>query len=412
MAAQSTVKRKFKFSELFTNMDIPMVISVLALLVLGLVVLYSASMPLGFAYDYHPIEDVIDQGRWVLLGLALAFGISLVDYRKIRPFIMILLLGAITSLILVLIIGEERFGATRTFFNGRVQPSEITKVILILYLAFWLKSKSEYLSNLFVWGMPLGIVLGAISVLLFLEPDFSALLTILLISAIMLFLANIAWLQALVVAVAGTGLFAFVIKFTSTGEFRWNQFITGWHDPSAAISQVQRAFESIVDGGLFGVGIGQGTVKFTGLEVGQTDTIFTIIAEEMGLVGILFVLGLFSLLMWRGIKIAQESKDRTGQLIAAGITFWIITETFFNIASLINLIPIGGNTLPFFSKGGSSLVSIMVGIGLVLSVSRVNKREKQIERSSKSAVVDMRWRDRRRSVPRSRGTTSTRSSIR
>ena len=114
------------------------------------------------------------------------------------------------------------------------------------------------------------------------------------------------------------------------------------------------------------------------------------------------------MILWRGIKIAQESTDLSGQLIAAGITFWIVVEAFINIASLINLIPIGGNTLPFFSKGGSSLLSIMVGVGFVLSVSRVNQVTKNSERSSHSAVVDMRWRDRGRSVSRARSSASTR----
>jgi cell division protein FtsW len=246
-----------------------------------------------------------------------------------------------------------------------------------------------------------------ICVLIFLEPDYSALLTILIITGILLFLAHIDWWQMILLTLGGTGMFALVIRFTDTGSIRWEQFRTGWRDPGEAISQVQRTFESIVNGGIFGVGIGQGTVKFTGLEVGQTDTIFTIIAEELGLVGCLIVLALFALILWRGIKISQESSDLSGQLIAAGITFWVVAEAFINIASLINLIPIGGNTLPFFSKGGSSLISIMTGVGFVLSVSRVNQVTKSRKRSSHSAVVDMRWRDRGRSISRARGTAST-----
>ncbi len=332
----------------------------------------------------------------------------LIDYRKLQPYIFYGLALAIIALILVLLVGEERFGATRTFFNGRIQPSEITKVILILYLAFWLKTKGEFLQKISLWVIPLGrLVLGFISVLIYLEPDFSALLTILIITGILLFLAHIDWWQVIIIALAGTGMFALVIRFTGTGAIRWEQFRTGWRDPGEAISQVQRTFESIVNGGIFGVGIGQGQVKFTGLEVGQTDTIFTIIAEELGLIGCLIVLGLFTLILWRGIKISQASSDLSGQLIAAGITFWIVAEAFINIASLINLIPIGGNTLPFFSKGGSSLISIMTGVGFILSVSRVNQVSKIKERSSYSAVVDMRWRDRGRSVSRARSSSST-----
>ncbi|NTW43831.1 MAG: FtsW/RodA/SpoVE family cell cycle protein, partial [Anaerolineaceae bacterium] len=174
------------------------------------------------------------------------------------------------------------------------------------------------------------------------------------------------------------------------------------------ISQVKRSIESLVDGGLFGVGIGQGTVKFTGLEVGQSDTIFTVVAEEMGLLGCMLVIGLFLLLFLRGLKIAIQSNDLAGRLIASGISIWIITEAFLNIASLFNIVPVGGNTLPFFSLGGSSLVSILTGIGFLLSVSRMNYRDKYSERNPFNAVVDLRWRDRRRSVSGARGTASNR----
>jgi len=407
MGAQTSVKQNFSIRDLFTGLDIPLLLTIIALLILGLVVLYSASMPVAIEYDYHPIEDVLEQGRWALLGLFIALFISLIDYRKLQPYIFYGLALAIIALILVLLVGEERFGATRTFFNGRIQPSEITKVILILYLAFWLKTKGEFLQKISLWVIPLGSVLGFISVLIYLEPDFSALLTILIITGILLFLAHIDWWQVIIIALAGTGMFALVIRFTGTGAIRWEQFRTGWRDPGEAISQVQRTFESIVNGGIFGVGIGQGQVKFTGLEVGQTDTIFTIIAEELGLIGCLIVLGLFTLILWRGIKISQASSDLSGQLIAAGITFWIVAEAFINIASLINLIQIGRNTLPFFSKGGSSMISIMTAVRFILSVSRVKKKKKIKERSSYSAVVDMRWRDRGRSVSRARSSSST-----
>lgn len=407
MGAQTSVKQNFSFRDLFIGLDVPLLLTIIALLIFGLVVLYSASMPVGIQYGYHPIEDVLEQGRWALLGLFVAFFISIIDYRKLQPFIFYLLALAVLALILVLLVGEERFGATRTFLNGRVQPSEITKVILILYLAFWLKTKGEYLQKISLWALPLGSVLGFISVLIYMEPDFSALITIVIITGILLFLAHIDWWQVIIIALIGTGMFALVIRFTGTGAIRWEQFRNGWRDPGEAISQVQRTFESIVNGGIFGVGIGQGQVKFTGLEVGQTDTIFTIIAEELGLIGCLIVLALFTMLLWRGIKISLASSDLSGQLIAAGITFWIVAEAFINIASLINLIPIGGNTLPFFSKGGSSLISIMTGLGFVLSVSRVNQVSKIKERSSNSAVVDMRWRDRGRSISRARSSSST-----
>jgi cell division protein FtsW len=222
-----------------------------------------------------------------------------------------------------------------------------------------------------------------------------------MISSVILFLANLDWKQIILIGLVAALSFFIIIRVTTTGSTRWGQFITGYNDPNQALTQVKRSIESVVNGGFFGVGIGQGTVKFTGLEVGQSDTIFTVIAEEAGMVGSIGVLILYLLLLWRGLKIALESEDMAGRLIAGGISSWIVLEAFINIASLFNIVPIGGNTLPFFSLGGSSLVSILTGIGFVLSVGRVNQIKKIQERSPFSAVVDLRWRDRRRSVPRS-----------
>ncbi len=386
------------------TIDFPLVLIVLALFLLGLVVLYSASMPIAYysGTDITPWDYVSRQAMFGLIGLAGAFFITWIDYRVWKKFMLPALLVTWGVLFLVLVVGSFKHGSTRTFFDGSVQPSEISKVLIMLYLSFWIKGKQENLKKLTFWVIPIGFVLGITAVLLVLEPDFSAVLTLVLISSLILFLANLDWKQILLIGVFAVLSFFLVIRISTTGSTRWGQFINGYNDPQQALTQVKRSIESVVNGGFFGVGIGQGTVKFTGLEVGQSDTIFTVIAEEMGLVGCVVVLILFLLLLWRGFKIAVESEDLAGKLIAAGISSWIVIEAFINIASLFNIVPIGGNTLPFFSLGGSSLVSILTGIGFVLSVGRINQIKKIEERSPFSAVVDLRWRDRRRSVPRSR----------
>ncbi len=393
-----------------TGMDIPLVLTVFALIVLGLVILYSASMPVAFYSEEvtSPMSFVSRQALFAGVGLIFAFIISLIDYRILKKLIVPALFLTWAALFLVLIVGTVRHGATRTFFNGSVQPSEIAKVVIILYLAFWLKSKREALKRITIWALPIGVVLGGTLVLLYFEPDYSAILTLVGISGVLLFLADLDWKQIILIGIVACGFFFGIIRVTDTGNARWGQFVAGYMDPNDAISQVKRSIESIVDGGLFGVGIGQGTVKFTGLEVGQSDTIFTVVAEEMGLIGCIIVITLFIILLWRGMKIAIQSDDMTGRLIASGISIWITIEAFINIASLFNIVPVGGNTLPFFSLGGSSLVSVLMGIGFILSVSRVNKKQRISERSPFSAVVDMRWRDGRRSVSRSRRSASSR----
>ena len=386
------------------TIDFPLVLIVLALYLFGLVILYSASMPMAY-YASEPTTPwyyVSRQAIFGLTGLAGAFFIAWIDYRVWKKFMLPALLATWAVLFLVLVVGSFKHGSTRTFFDGSVQPSEISKVLIILYLSFWIKGKQESLKKITFWVVPIGFIIGGTGVLLALEPDFSAVLTLVMISGIILFLSNLDWKQIVLIGCVAVLTFFVIIRVTSTGSTRWGQFITGYNDPHQALTQVKRSIESVVNGGFFGVGIGQGTVKFTGLEVGQSDTIFTVIAEELGLLGSIGVLLLFLLLLWRGFKISMESENLAGRLIAGGITSWIVLEAFINVASLFNIVPIGGNTLPFFSLGGSSLVSILTGIGFILSVGRVNQIKKIQERSSYSAVVDLRWRDRRRSVPRTR----------
>lgn len=386
------------------TIDFPLLFIVLALYLLGLVILYSASMPIAY-YSSNPVSPwnyVSRQALFGLVGLAGAFILARIDYRTWKRFMIPALILTWVILILVLIVGSARHGSTRTFFDGSVQPSEIAKLLIILYLSFWLNSKQENLKKFTFWVLPIGFILGGTAVLLALEPDFSAVLTLVMISSVLLFLANLDWKQIVLIGIIAFLSFFIIIRVTSTGSARWGQFIVGYNDPQQALTQVKRSIESVVNGGIFGVGIGQGIVKFTGLEVGQSDTIFTVIAEETGLVGSIGVLLLFLIFLWRGFKIALGSEDLSGKLIAAGVTSWIVLEAFINIASLFNIVPIGGNTLPFFSLGGSSLVSIMTGVGFILSVGRVNQIRKIQERSPFSAVVDLRWRDRRRSVSRTR----------
>jgi len=403
------IQNRKRMDALLSGLDIPVLLIVGALLALGLVILYSASMPVAFysSAQVSPMSYVARQAGFAAMGLIFAFFISFIDYRKLQKLMMPALFGTWILLGLVLVIGTVRHGATRTFFNGSVQPSEIAKVVLILYLSFWLKTKQENLKKITFWALPIGFVIGLTLFLLYLEPDYSAILTLIAISGVMLFLADLDWKQIILIFMVSILSFVGIIKATNTGSVRWSQFMAGYKDPYDAISQVKRSIESVVNGGFFGVGVGQGTVKFTGLEVGQSDTIFTVVAEEMGLLGCMLVIGLFLLLFLKGLKIAIQSSDMTGRLIAGGISIWIITEAFLNIASLVNIVPVGGNTLPFFSLGGSSLVSILVGIGLLLSVARINHKEIHSERNPFNAVVDLRWRDRRRGVSRARRSSST-----
>jgi Bacterial cell division membrane protein len=168
---------------------------------------------------------------------------------------------------------------------------------------------------------------------------------------------------------------------------------------------VQRSLESVVRGGLFGVGIGRGSTKFTGLPVAHTDSIFAVIAEETGLLGAAGVIILYMIILWRGLAIASRAPDLLGKLLAAGCTLWIVLEAPINMGVMVNLLPFAGNALPFISAGGSSLTMCLAAVGLIMNVSRVSNRETTSQKGRPfSAVVDLRRRDGRRSVSRPRRT--------
>ncbi len=166
--------------------------------------------------------------------------------------------------------------------------------------------------------------------------------------------------------------------------------------------------EAVVRGGLFGVGIGKGTTKFTGLPVPWTDSIFAVIAEETGLIGAVLVIALYLVLLWRGLKIAQRAPDGLGFLLASGVTIWITLEALINIGVMVNIIPFAGNALPLMSAGGSSMTMTLAGIGILINVSRTNgRRSSTKEGRTFGAVIDLRRRDWRRSVPRNRRSAGT-----
>ena len=180
---------------------------------------------------------------------------------------------------------------------------------------------------------------------------------------------------------------------------RLEQYLSGLQNPVMGSYHIRRTIEAIIKGGFFGVGIGQADTKFTGLPLPHTDSIFAVIAEETGLVGSSLLVILYGLLMWRGLVIAKRAPDQLGSLLAFGLVGWIVIEALMNIAVIVGLFPFTGNALPFMSAGGSSLLSTMAAIGIVMNVARSSVKKEVSERSQPGAVVDLRGRNGRRGIP-------------
>jgi len=385
-------------------MDIPLLLTVVALLVFGLVMLYSASWDFSLGAYGDPMQMFTRQATWMGLGVVGAAILTRFDYHRWRKLVLPAMAFTILLLISVLLLSEIRFNAKRAFFDGSVQPSELAKLVSIIYLAVWMFSKRQSLQNIQLGLIPLGMILGIVGGLIYLQPDLSAAGTVLMLGGLLFFLAGADLKQIIllmIIAVLGGWM---VVRISPTGAERVGDFLNGIKDPTQASYHVRRSFEAIVNGGIFGTGIGRGETKLLGLPVPPTDSIFAVVAEELGLVGSVALIGLYGALVWRGMVIARRAPDMLGTLLASGLSLWIGLEALVNMAVMVGLMPFAGNALPFISAGGSNLVVSLAAIGILLNISRQSGKavEEGNDWRSFGAVVDLRWRNRRRRVSRAR----------
>ena len=408
MGSRTFVNDRFSFSiskNLGRGLDVPLVLTVVALLVFGLIMLYSASFDFSFNEYGSSTYMFLRQVRWLGLGILAAFVLSLFDYHIWRKLVVFAMLFTIALLVAVLFINEVRLGAARTLLDGSYQPSELAKLVAVIYLSVWLYSKRQSLHDVTFGLIPLGVILGIIGGLIYRQPDLSAAGTVLILGGLLFYLAGADIKQIILLLILAVIIGWVVVQFSVTGRDRVGSFVAGFQDPTNASYHVRRSFEAIIKGGMFGVGLGQADTKLTGLPFAPTDSIFAVVAEELGLFGTVLLMALYGALIWRGLVVARRAPDMLGTLLASGITFWIGIEALINMAVMVGLMPFAGNALPFISAGGSNLVSTLCAIGIVLSISRQSGESTKIEENewrSFGAVIDLRRRDGRRSVSRAR----------
>ncbi|GAB1469492.1 stage V sporulation protein E [Chloroflexota bacterium] len=386
------------------SIDMPLLVIVVALIVFGLVMLYSASWDFSrAAYDGDAMYMFNRQLMWLGIGIVAATALTFLDYHRWRQWIVPAMAFTIATLIIVLLMSELRFNARRTIFNGSIQPSELAKLVSILYLAVWLYAKREMLKDVTFGLIPLGVILGFVGGLIYQQPDLSAAATVLMLGGLLFFLAggDLKQIGGLLVI---AGLVAWlVVSVSLTGQQRVTDFVAGIKDPLQASYHVRRSFEAIVNGGWFGMGIGNSITKVTGLPVPPTDSVYAVIVEELGWFGGVGLIGLFGALVWRGLVIARRAPDMLGSLIAAGLVIWIGIEALINMAVMVGLLPFAGNALPFVSAGGSNLVTTLAALGILFNISRQGSvtNVPADERRSYSAAANLRWGNGRRGLSRS-----------
>lgn len=392
------------------KIDVALVLVTFTLVIFGAIMVFSASYDISFfvAEDNSPTFMFLRQARWLVVGLLGMGLLTLWDYRTWSKLTVWGMLATILALVVVLFIGGSEDETARNLSGGSYQPSEMAKLMIVIYLAVWMHAKRDVLSSLSFGLVPLGAILGFVGGLIFLQPDLSAALTIFLLGGIMFYLAEGEARQILILLVITLIVGYIVVRFNPTGIERFDSYWPGLKDPLESSPHVKIALAAFAKGGWFGVGIGQSTLKLTILPVPHTDSIFAVIGEEFGLVGASAVVGLFGVFLWRGLMIARSAPDKLGTLLAGGITVWISVEAFMNMLALTGLIPFTGNPLPFFSLGGSNLVFTLLGVGILLNISRLSEQKQlEEERRKFDALINLRGRDWRRRVSRPRRTRSS-----
>lgn len=345
------------------------------MLVVGLVALFSASImesqrDYGNAYAYFFHQLLYGVGGGSIAG----FIAYKVHYKKWRSFALPILLGTIILLVLVLIpsFSQEAGGARRWLAVGdfSFQPSELAKLSVIIYLAAWLEARPKTLRSWNEGLLPFLLILSSIGGLVLLQPDVGTFGIIALAAAIMFFGSGASLAHMGAIAMLGIGLLFFLAKLEPYRMARFLSFFDRTRDPLGMSYQINQALLAIGSGGMFGVGLWDSIQKYNSLPEPMTDSIFAVWSEETGFVGAVFLISLFVALGFRGFKIAGHTHDRFGKLLALGITFGILSQALINIGSMVGFVPLTGVPLPFISYGGSSMVVTLVGLGILLQISK------------------------------------------
>jgi cell division protein FtsW len=360
-------------SEKKKSPDFVLFITVITLLSIGVIMIFSAS-------EYKTLVEYNDsfyyfkkQLMWSLLGLLAMFIMMNFDYRQLRLYILPFLVVSFILLVLVLVpsIGLEINGARR-WIGGPIPfaPAEFVKLCIIIFTAYGLSRERENIKRFTSGVLPYLAVMVLAAGLILMQPDLGTALSLAGIVFVMIFAAGAKLSHLGGIALAGVVAVVCAIIKEPYRLQRFIAFLNPWADPQGAGFHIIQGLYAIGSGGLFGLGLGQSKQKFLYLPENHTDFIFAIIGEEMGFIGASLVIMLFVLFIWRGMKIAVTSQDPFASLLATGITAWVGVQASINIGVVTGSLPVTGIPLPFISFGGTSLLFTMAAVGILLNISR------------------------------------------
>ncbi|MFZ4631885.1 MAG: putative lipid II flippase FtsW [Patescibacteria group bacterium] len=348
------------------------------LIIFGLVMLFSASSIVSYSRYGNTYHYFFRQFIWVVLSLGVFWFVSRIDYRVLKKFAVFFLFSSIVLLILVFIPGlRSEYGTARSWINIfglSFQPSELVKLAFLIYLATWLEAKKGELSNFSSGIFPFLTILAVISLLMIAQPDLGTLF-IIAFTSMVVFFAGGGKISHIFLAVllAGFALFLMLSLKTSYQSDRFKCLKDPSYSAQDKCYQINQSLIAVGSGGWFGRGIGQSRQKFMYLPEVWGDSIFPIIAEEVGFVFSALLILLYLFLFYRGLLIARAAPDIYGSTLATGIIVWLSVQTFLNIGGMINLIPMTGVPLPFISAGGSAILSNLIAMGILVNISKQTK---------------------------------------
>jgi len=378
-------KKKFSLLSIGKGIDIPFILIILGLLAIGITMMFSASYPVAFYEIGDSYYYLKRQLLFAIIGLVIMLAVSYVDYHYYHKFAVVILAVSYFALMLVLVLPSQAGGVHRWIGFGAfgIQASEISKFAIILFMAHWGSRYYDRMDTIKFGVLPGAAVFGSTAFLLLLEPHYSCIVICALLTIVMMFVSGIKikWL-----AIGAAVLAVVILLLWATGMLTYAmERMDGWgqalnEDMSREMWdstwQTRNSLYAIGSGGLFGLGLGQSRQKYLYLPEPQNDFIFAIVCEELGLVGAVVILLIFALLVWRGVIISLRARDRFGKLLGIGLISHIGLQVILNILVITDWLPNTGISLPFFSYGGSSLLTLMFEMGVILSVSRTSNIEK------------------------------------
>lgn len=356
------------------KLDYKLIITILITCIYGIIMIYSSSN-IWAEYKFHnKYHYVIMQSMFFIVGFVLMIFVSKINYKVYLKKSNLILLICFILLLLVLIpgVGTVRNGSRSWFGIGGlgVQPSEFMKLALIIFTSKYIYNNPKEMRSVKKGAFPVLLISMLAFFLIMLQPDFGTGVILVMTIIAMLFISGVNF--SFFVKIGMVGMIGAVILIL-IAPYRINRiiaFIDPWKDPLGTGFQTIQSLFAIGPGGLFGLGLGNSIQKHFYLPEPQTDFIFSIISEELGIIGIISVSALFLIIILRCIKISIKAPDTFSKFLCFGITFQLSFQTLLNLAVVVGLIPVTGVTLPFFSYGGSSLLVSLASMGIILNISR------------------------------------------